>query len=87
MAISIIGHFGGERNFNDGQTIKTRTFYSALNKTKVAKVHKVDTYYIKKNPFLFIYQLLRTGASGSKSLSITMPLEEDWQMRRRIMNV
>ena len=43
MAISIIGHFGGERNFNDGQTIKTRTFYSALNKTKVAKVHKVDT--------------------------------------------
>ncbi len=60
MAISIIGHFGGKRNFNDGQTIKTRTFYSALNKTKVAKVHKVDTYYIKKNPFLFIYQLLRT---------------------------
>ena len=53
MNIAIIGHFGGDEKFYDGQTIKTIELYNALIDTD-QNVDKVDTYYIKRNPFKFI---------------------------------
>ena len=58
MEVAIIGHFGGEECFTDGQTIKTITLYNALLCQSV-KVTKVDTYYFKKKPILLGYQFLK----------------------------
>lgn len=57
MRIGIIGHFGADQNFNDGQTVKIQALYNGLNKelNGSIKIDKVDTYYIKSNkPKLFI---------------------------------
>lgn len=54
MRIGIIGHFGGKEKFNDGQTVKTIAIYDALKRYGFEDVDKIDTYYIKKNPFVFI---------------------------------
>ncbi len=56
MAVTIIGHFGGNNNFNDGQTVKTRMTYDALRR-KGIRLNKVDTYFIKKNPLKFFAQM------------------------------
>ena len=55
--VCIVGHFGGNKIFNDGQTVKTKTLYKSLNE-KNLKVDCVDTYYVKKNPILFFFILL-----------------------------
>lgn len=57
MGICIIGHFGGGRAFSDGQTVKTLTIYEALQERDIADVDRVDTYYAKRNPLKFLYQL------------------------------
>ena len=56
MRIGIIGHFGGEEKFTDGQTIKTITLYDALKQS--SRVDPIDTYYIKRNPIRFLVQLI-----------------------------
>lgn len=48
--IGIIGHFGGNANILDGQTIKTKILYEELSKETDWEIIKVDTYYKKKNP-------------------------------------
>ena len=54
MRIGIIGHFGGNEKFNDGQTVKTIAIYDALKRYGLEDVDRIDTYYIKKIlPFLF----------------------------------
>ena len=60
MRIGVIGHFGGKEHFNDGQTIKTVALYEALLRSQAESVSidKVDTYFIKKNPILFLCELL-----------------------------
>jgi len=57
VGICIIGHFGGDGTWNDGQTVKTRTIYDALQKYGVPAVSRVDTYYVRKNPVRFCFQL------------------------------
>lgn len=48
--IAIIGHFGGDKVFLDGQTIKTKVFYEELqNSVNGLCIKKVDTYYKKHN--------------------------------------
>lgn len=59
MKIAILGHFGANKLFNDGQTVKTRTLASALSSAGVA-VYPIDTYDIKHSPFRFAW---RFGAS------------------------
>lgn len=59
MRIGIIGHFGGNERFNDGQTVKTIAIYDALKRYGIEDVDKIDTYYIRKNPFAFLLQFLR----------------------------
>ncbi len=58
--ICIVGHFGGKKKFNDGQTVKTRTLYDSL-KRKGIGLKIVDTYYSKKNPIRFIFSLIRNS--------------------------
>lgn len=58
MRIGIIGHFGGKEKFNDGQTVKIIAIYNALKRYGFEDVDKIDTYYIKKNPFIFMTQFL-----------------------------
>ncbi len=48
--IAIIGHFGGDKNFLDGQTIKTKILYDELLKATNWDIRKVDTYLRKFHP-------------------------------------
>lgn len=66
MRIGIIGHFGGKEKFNDGQTVKTIAIYDALKRYGIEDVDKIDTYYIKKNPFVFMAQFVSGLFSDEK---------------------
>ena len=57
--IGIIGHFGGNENFMDGQTVKTKVLYDELNKTGMYDIVKVDTYLFKKSKVKLILDTLR----------------------------
>lgn len=50
--LAVLGHFGGPKQFNDGQTVKSIVLYNALQE-KIGSVDKIDTYYIKHNPVRF----------------------------------
>lgn len=53
MRIGIIGCFGGNAPSNDGQSVKVNSLYNALSKKidKNIAIDKVDTYYLRHNPF------------------------------------
>lgn len=59
MKIGIVGHFGGNETFNDGQTVKTIAVYEALLEQGI-NIEKVDTYYIRKNILIFIYRFIKS---------------------------
>ena len=54
--VAIIGHFGADKNFLDGQTIKTKVLYKELS-DKGVYVKKVDTYYRSHNVIKLICDL------------------------------
>ena len=56
--LGIIGHFGGNKNFLDGQTVKTKILYEELNRKTNWKIKKIDTYYKKTNPIKLIFQTI-----------------------------
>lgn len=58
--VCIIGHFGADKNFRDGQTVKTRILEQAFSiyASGAVRIYKVDTYYYRKNILIFILQLL-----------------------------
>lgn len=58
--VGIIGHFGGNKEFFDGQTVKTKILYDELMRTGLFKVDKVDTYYVRKNPFKVLFQTVKS---------------------------
>lgn len=58
MRIGIIGHFGGNEKFNDGQTVKTVAVYDALKRYGIEGIDKIDTYYIRRNPLRFLWQFI-----------------------------
>ena len=58
--IAIIGHFGGNEDFLDGQTVKTKVLYNELNATGNWNIKKVDTYYKKKHPVKLMLQSIWT---------------------------
>ena len=58
MEVAILGHFGGKKIYNDGQTVKTLAIHDALVRYGI-KVTKVDSYYVKRNPILFIWLFLK----------------------------
>lgn len=56
--ICIVGHFGGNRSFTDGQTVKTKYLYNALLERSFS-VDKVDTFFVNTKPLFFIFQLMK----------------------------
>ena len=60
MRIGIVGHFGGHKNFTDGQSVKVKSLYNALLiHSKGIKIDKVDTYYLKSNPIKFVLDVIK----------------------------
>lgn len=58
--IGICGHFGGDKVFLDGQTIKTKTITNALQSIYGSnEINKIDTYYARKNIVLFLINLMK----------------------------
>lgn len=58
--IGIVGHFGGNQVFLDGQTVKTKNLYRALNEEfSPGDIEKLDTYGYKKNIFSFFCKTIR----------------------------
>lgn len=62
--IGIIGHFGGNQNFTDGQTVKTKEINFQIEKHYEFETMKFDTYKNSHNPFklfLGIKKLLKNN--------------------------
>ena len=56
--IAIIGHFGGDENLLNGQTIKTKILYEELSQRENVRIRKVDTYYKDHNVFKLFWSFL-----------------------------
>lgn len=56
--IGIIGHFGAEKEFFDGQTVKTKILFEELFDKTNWKIIKVDTYYKKTNPLKLLFDTI-----------------------------
>lgn len=59
MKVGIIGHLGGQQNFTDGQTVKTKALVNGLRNKGYSNLIVADTYYMRKNPATFLCQLLQ----------------------------
>lgn len=57
--VCIIGHFGADKAFRDGQTVKTRMLEQALRSyaSEQLILNKVDTYYYRNHILIFLLQL------------------------------
>lgn len=65
MKIGVIGHFGGENQCVDGQTVKTKTLTDGLREKypEDFQITEVDTYYVRRKPARFwgdLFRCLRT---------------------------
>lgn len=68
--IAICGHFGGTKNFLDGQTIKTKNIYEKLtNIYNKNEILCLDTYKWKKHPISFLKKCIK-GIKNSKNIII-----------------
>lgn len=57
--VAVCGHFGGKRNFFDGQTIKTKNIADCLEKEFGSKfIARIDTFGGKKRILIYLGQLL-----------------------------
>lgn len=60
MRIGIVGHFGGNEKYTDGQTVKVQSLYEGLTyHCPSLSIDKVDTYLLKKNPIKLILSFLK----------------------------
>ena len=58
--VTVCGHFGGDKDFFDGQTIKTKNLYNALlHELGDNSVNKLDTYNWKKKPLSFLLNSIK----------------------------
>ncbi len=55
VKIGICGHFGGNKDFFDGQTVKTKEISNLIEERYNKKINKFDTYKNSHNPFKLIY--------------------------------
>lgn len=68
--LSVCGHFGGNNNFCDGQTVKTKNIYQALGEYYgEEKINKIDTYNWKKHPISFLFECIN-GMKNSQNMII-----------------
>ena len=56
--IGIIGHFGGNEVFLDGQTVKTKNLKLLLEDYSGFSTYCVDTYLVRKHKFLLLFKSL-----------------------------
>lgn len=59
MKIGVIGHLGGNCDFTDGQTVKTKALIEGLYDEGYSDLIIADTFYMKRNPLVFVKQLLQ----------------------------
>lgn len=59
MKVGIIGHLGGQHNFTDGQTVKTKALVDGLRNRGYSDLIIADTYYMRRNPATFLHQLFQ----------------------------
>ena len=58
--VCVCGHFGGNNNFLDGQTVKTKNIYKSLSERYDEKeIDKIDTYNWKKHPISFFGKCIK----------------------------
>lgn len=58
--IGIVGHFGGDEQFFDGQTIKTKNLYAALTDQYSSEdIAVLDTFYFRKNCIGFLFDAIK----------------------------
>ena len=69
--VSIIGHFGGNERFTDGQTVKTLNLYYELRENTDWDLQKVDTYYARRNPLRLLGETIYATLS-SKDIIILL---------------
>lgn len=67
----IIGHFGGDTDSSDGQTVKTKILYSELCRTGKWEILKADTYYKRNNPLKLVRDSL-CGILQAKSIIVLL---------------
>ena len=56
--IAILGHFGGNEEFLDGQTVKTKILYDELSSQTEWNIQKLDTYWKNKRPIRLVVTTL-----------------------------
>lgn len=66
--LTIIGHFGGDNHFNDGQTVKTTNLYNELVESTEWKIKKVDTYLNKTNPIKLFLEFIKAILSSKDTI-------------------
>ena len=47
--VAVIGHFGGNKKFFDGQTVKTKNLKNLLEDYGGFETYIVDTYLVKRH--------------------------------------
>lgn len=58
MNVCLIGHFGGDEIFYDGQTVKTQMLEDALHRYgPQLTIYKVDTFFYRRNKWKFFRDL------------------------------
>ena len=57
--LTIIGHFGGNEEILDGQTIKTKILYNELINKSNFNIKTVDTYYKRKRPLKLVFSSIK----------------------------
>ena len=67
--VAVIGHFGGEKVFLDGQTVKTKNFVAALKANTNWNVECIDTFYKKRNP-LKLFKNIKKVCSEYKDIFV-----------------
>lgn len=77
--IGIVGHFGGNEVFLDGQTVKTKYVYKALaDEFGEENIQKLDTYGYKKNIISFFFKAI--GLIFNSERLIMLPDENGVQV-------
>lgn len=68
--LGMIGHFGGNESFFDGQTVKTKIYNEELLK-RGYEIQRVDTYYKKSKPLKLVLDTLKC-LIGNKNILVLL---------------
>lgn len=68
--ICIIGHFGGNKNFNDGQTVKTLEITNYIENYFNVRIDKIDTFYNSKKPIKLLLNTFKAMKNNEKIILV-----------------